>query len=172
MKACYLFVAASLICLSGISQPTSLTETDTTAYFNFWVGTWKAKYDEGDGVKEHGTNTIDKILDGTVIRETFELISGNNAGFKGTSISVYQPQTKKWKQAWADNQGGYFDLEGEFIGEKRIFKTKVIERGGQKVQQRMVFYDITPRSFTWDWELSTDGGQTWALSWRIFYEKV
>jgi len=63
-------------------------------------------------------------------------------------------------------------LEGEFVGEKRVFKTKITELGGQKILQRMTFYNITDQEFTWDWELSTDGGLTWTLSWRIFYERV
>jgi hypothetical protein len=153
-------------------QELQLRKIDTTHYFDFWVGKWKATYDEGTGVQQYGINTIDKILDGTVVRETFELDGGQNKGFKGTSISVYQPQLKRWKQAWADNQGGYFDFEGEFVGDKRIFKTQIFQRGEKQIQQRMVFYNIKDDSFTWDWELSSDGGQTWALSWRILYVRM
>ncbi len=167
-----LIITSLLISFSSHSQSLNLSEMDTTQYFDFWVGTWKATFDEGSGVQHYGTNIIDKILDGTVVRETFELNGGANKGFKGTSISVYQPQLKKWKQAWADNQGGYYDFEGEFLNNKRIFKTVIIERGEKRIQQRMVFYDIKQDSFTWDRELSTDGGQTWALNWRIFYERL
>lgn len=154
------------------SQELKLSELDTTQYFDFWVGKWKATFDEGDGVKRYGTNVIDKILDGKVVRESFELDGGKNKGFKGTSISVYQPRLKQWKQAWADNQGGYFDLEGEFVDDKRIFKTQIVERGGERIQQRMVFYDIKADTFSWDWEISTDGGQTWKVDWHILYERI
>jgi hypothetical protein len=159
------------ICVTAKAQELQLDKLDTAQYFDFWVGKWKVTYDEGNGIKEYGTNTIDKILDEVVIRDSFEVTGGQNEGFKGTSISVYQPRLKRWKQAWADNQGGYFDLEGEFVSNKRIFKTQIFERGDKRIQQRMVFYDIKPNSFTWDWELSTDGGQSWTLSWRILYER-
>lgn len=92
---------------------------------------------------------------------------------KGTSISVYNPQTQVWKQAWADNQGGYFDFTGITKNGQRIFQTD--ERNlsdGRKIIQRMRFYDIEEESLTWDWESSFDGGESWALTWRIFYQRV
>jgi hypothetical protein len=35
----------------------------------------------------------------------------------------------------------------------------------------MVFYDIKKDSFTWDWEGTQDGGETWNLLWRINYTR-
>ncbi len=165
----FLSLLIFLIFLEANAQ--ALATLDSARYFDFWAGSWTASWDEGEGVKPLGTNTISWILDGTVLQENFEVKEGKSKGFKGTSISVFQPGPNRWKQAWADNQGGYFDLVGEFSGEKRIFKTQVVERGEKKIQQRMVFYDITESSMTWDWEMSQDGGATWTLQWRIYYTK-
>ena len=140
--------------------------------YDFWLGKWEASWDEPDGKKGKGTNHIHYTLDGKVIQENFEILEGQSKGFKGMSISVFNPKKKEWHQAWADNQGGYFDFTGERDGEKRYFKTAVVKKGDKEIIQRMVFYDITKKSMTWDWELSTDGGKTWKLSWRIFYKKV
>ncbi len=147
------------------SQP--LTEIDSTQFFDFWVGEWTASWDEGEGVKEYGANTISKSLDEKVIVENFRVLDGLNQGFKGTSISVFQPSLNRWKQAWADNQGGYYDFLGVFEDDKRIFRTR--ENDGR--YQRMVFYDIKENSMTWDWEGTRDGGRTWNLNWRIYYER-
>ncbi len=111
-------------------------------------------------------------MGGKVLQENFQILEGQSKGFIGGSISVFQPQTNTWKQAWADNQGGYFDFTGAFDGDKRIFKTQPREVNGQTIVQRMVFYDISNDSFTWDWELSNDGGSTWNLNWRINYERI
>ena len=127
----------------------------------------------GEGIGR-GTNHIEKTLDGTVIRENFRILEGGNEGFKGTSISVYQPRFERWKQAWADNNGGYYDFTGKIDGNKRIFQTVVRElEDGREFTQRMVFYDITNNTtMTWDWESSEDGGETWTLNWQIFYKRM
>lgn len=142
-------------------------------YFDFWVGEWEVSWDEGEGRVGKGINTIEKILDEAVIQENFRILEGQNAGFKGTSISVYQKRFETWRQAWADNQGGYFDFRGNIEGDKRIFQTTDRNMGdGSTMTQRMVFYDINKDSFTWDWEASKDGGETWTLNWRIQYKRI
>jgi hypothetical protein len=143
------------------------------AYFDFWLGGWEVTWEEAGGTVGRGTNFIEKTLDGKVIQENFRVNEGQMAGFMGTSISVYNAGTQTWKQAWADNQGGYFDFYGKIDGTKRIFQTEVQEIGGDTLfTQRMVFYNITEDSLKWDWESSIDGGRTWNLNWRINYRKV
>lgn len=154
-----------LILISPAIKAQSLKLQDSTL-FDFWVGTWDLTWTNSKGQIERGTNHIEKILDGQVIQENFSFSDGT---FKGTSISVYNSAKKTWHQAWADTQGSYFDFEGDVEGEKRIFKTRVKEQGGQKIIQRMVFYEIKSDSLTWDWEMSKDGGVTWQLQWRINY---
>lgn len=162
-----LFILLSL-CLSStglLSQ--SLNHSDSTL-FDFWVGKWNLTWKNGDGTEGKGTNNVIRILDGKVIQENFV----DMKGFKGSSMSVLTPRTKTWKQAWADNQGGYFDFEGFVEGDKRGFKTQPKEVNGKVYVFRMVFYDITKDSFIWDWEGSTDGGKTWSLNWRINYYRA
>lgn len=153
------------ICIPAIAQEQSLENA-----FDFWVGEWNAEWGSGDQ-KGTGTNTITKKLDDKVINEDFKILTGTNAGFHGTSISVFNPRNKSWHQAWADNNGGFFNFVGEIDGEKKMFKTLPVEKDGQVNQQRMVFYNITKESFTWDWEGTKDGGTTWNLLWRINYTR-
>lgn len=146
---------------------------DNAHAFDFWVGEWELSWEHDDGSKGAGTNLIEKTLDGVVIQENFRALTGAYSGMKGTSISVYNPQTQVWKQAWADNQGGYFDFTGITKNGQRIFQTdERILSDGRKIIQRMRFYDIEEESLTWDWESSFDGGESWALTWRIFYQRV
>ena len=152
---------------------TEINDLKPEEYFDFWVGKWEVSWNETEGQKGRGTNVIEKTLDGNVIQENFRILEGHNRGFKGTSITVYQPQFKRWKQAWADNNGGYYDFKGKFDGNKRIFQTGIFElEDGRRFTQRMVFYDIKKDSLTWDWESSNDGGETWQLNWRIFYKRM
>lgn len=162
MKTKYLVL---LILIANLVAAQPLKLQDSTL-FDFWIGDWDLSWTNSAGKVEKGTNRILRILDGKVIQESFSFASGT---FKGVSISVYNPTKKTWRQAWADTQGSYYDFEGDLDGENRIFKTKVREENGQKFIQRMVFYDIKPKSLTWDWESSRDGGATWQLVWRINY---
>ena len=162
-------ILAWFMALSICMNAQSITDTDL---FDFWVGKWDATWSEGEDKIGKGTNEITKTLDGKVLQENFRITEGQNVGFKGTSISVYNPRKKEWKQAWADNNGGYFDFTGDLDGDKRIFKTATKEGSdGSKIIQRMIFYDITDKSMTWDWESTKDGGENWNLLWRINYTK-
>ncbi len=154
-------------------QFTNELSIEPEAYFDFWLGKWEVSWEEGDRATGRGTNFIEKTLGGKVIQENFRVNEGQMKGFMGTSISVYNPRINTWKQAWADNQGGYFDFTGKIDGTNRIFQTDIQEIGPDTLfTQRMVFYDITQDSLKWDWESSVDGGETWVLNWRINYIKI
>jgi hypothetical protein len=158
-----------LMCISLTAFSQDLSETA----FDFWEGTWAVSWTEGEGKVGKGMNIIEKILDGKVLQENFEIKEGQNAGFKGKSMSVFNTNTKTWKQAWVDNQGGYFDFTGMIEGDKKMFQTAArnLPDGSTRIQ-RMVFYDILSDKFTWDWELSNDGGKSWNLQWRINYKRM
>ncbi len=90
---------------------------------------------------------------------------------RGRSLSVLHKASGTWKQAWADNQGGFFTFTGVAEGEKRIFASDFRTDGDKQRAQRMVFYAIQRDSFTWDWEGTSDGGRSWSLLWRIEYRR-
>ncbi len=148
------------------------SQNNENSWFDFWVGSWNVTWEEAGGKTGKGNNTITKILNNSVIQENFRIEEGSNKGYLGTSISVFNPTTKTWHQAYADNQGAYFNFIGEREGDKRIFKTESVNKDGKVIIQRMVFYDISKDTFKWDWESSTDGGKSWTLSWRINYKRI
>lgn len=145
-----------------------LAQNQAANAYDFWVGKWIVTWQNKDGSTTQGSNFIEKTVDEKVLQEHF---NDPSTGFKGTSISVYNPNTKTWHQAWADNQGGYYNFIGETEGDKKIFKTLPSSQNGQTLIQRMVFYNITEDSFTWDWESTKDGGKNWTLNWRIVYQR-
>lgn len=135
--------------------------------FDFWVGDWEVSWMSPDSTLVKGTNKVVKILDGKVIQENFVDPSRN---FKGTSISVFEPQSKNWHQAWADNSGGYFEFIGEIDGEDRIFKSEGKDARG--TTYRMIFTDIEKDSFIWRWQGIKEGLEDWKTVWEINYKRV
>lgn len=169
---CYLLPALWLIQINPVNAQTATDDLAPEAWFDFWLGNWDLTWEDADGTLAKGSNRIERILDGNVIKESFKALSGAYEGFEGQSYSVYNTRTGEWKQTWVDNNGGYLDFTGEFDGDKRIFKREGVAPGGGDILQRMVFCEITDDSFTWDWEVSEDNGITWQLRWRINYERM
>ena len=135
--------------------------------FDFWIGHWEVSWYGKDSTKIVGTNSISKILDGKGIQEKFE---DPSMKFKGTSISVYNPRSKEWHQAWADNQGTFYNFVGELQNDKRIFKTT--HKDKNDVLWRMVFSEIKQNSLIWTWQGTKDDGKTWDTFWKIFYKRM
>lgn len=139
--------------------------------FDFWVGDWVVTWTNANGSPGRGRNRVSKILDGQVIEEDFEGEPATPPRLLGRSLSVLD-KTGVWRQAWADNQGGFFALAGGSDGDTRFFATDFKPVGEQLKGQRMRFHGIRPDSFEWDWEGSSDGGKTWTLLWRLHYQRA
>lgn len=140
--------------------------------FDFWVGDWNVSWKNADGTSGKARNRVVKILGGTVLEENFEQDAAEPPPLlHGRSLSVLHKASGTWKQAWADNQGGFFAFSASVEGDKRIFATDFRTDGDKQRAQRMVFYAIQQDSFTWDWEGTSDGGRSWALLWRLDYRR-
>jgi len=162
--AALLTVAAQASHAAPAAQPPGL--------FDFWIGDWSATWKNPDGSTGKGRNHVTRTLDGKVIEEQFEEDPADPPPvLRGHSVSVLQQATGSWRQAWVDNQGGYFSFTASVEGDKRIFATDLRADGDQVKGQRMVFRDITHDAFTWDWEGTSDGGKTWKLLWQIAYRR-
>jgi len=137
---------------------------------SFWLGEWDLTWPgEKEGTVDHGTNSIQRVLDGCAIEENFS--GGSAMHLRGRSLSIFDTVAGKWKQTWVDNEGGYLDFTGEFKDGQMILTREAVRRNGQKVRQRMVFKNITPHELDWSWEASTDGGKTWQVNWPIHYKR-
>lgn len=154
------FVSLILFCFINTLNAQSSLENA----FDFWLGSWEVSWQDQQGNTLVGKNEIVRLEKPNVIQENF---SDTNNQFEGTSISVYNPKTQTWHQAWADNQGAYFNFFGIIEEDRRIFTTDT----SKSFIQRMIFYDIEENQFTWDWESSKDGGKNYKLNWRINYKR-
>lgn len=129
--------------------------------FDFWLGDWELTWGENN----HGTNRVDRVMDGAVIQENFE-----SDGYTGMSVSVFSKEDRRWHQTWVDSSGSYLDFTGEFAGGKMILsRDGMVE--GKPVKQRMVWYGIAENKFEWNWERSENNGTAWQVIWKIQYQR-
>lgn len=160
---------AATAMLAPLLQPAHATTP--AELFDFWIGDWVVTWTNANGSPGQARNRVSKILDGKVIEEDFAGDPAVTPRLLGRSLSVLD-KGGTWRQAWADNQGGFFALTGGSDGQTRFFTTAFQPVDGQLKGQRMRFYGIRPDSFDWDWEGSTDGGKTWTLIWRLHYQRA
>ena len=133
---------------------------------DFWVGRWMVSWAGGG----HGTNTVRRILDDRVIEESFDGHEGDSS-FRGRSLSVRDVTDGRWRQTWVDSSGAYLDFTGVQV-EGRIGFQREVTRDGVAVTQRMIWRDVTPDTFLWQWQRSQDAGTSWEVIWEIDYRRA
>ena len=139
---------------------------------DFWLGDWVLTWPGNKaGEVAHGKNMVKRIMDGCVVQENF---SGEDSSpLRGTSVSLFDLNSGKWKQTWVDNEGSYLDFVGEFNAKdgQMILARESAKPDGTKSMQRMVFKNISHDEFDWSWEASSDEGKTWTVQWPIHYKR-
>jgi hypothetical protein len=137
---------------------------------DFWVCEWDLTWPSTKSAEvQRGANSIRRVLDGCVVEENFS--GGDEMHLRGKSVSVFDTGAGKWKQTWVDNEGGYLDFVGEFMGGQMVLAREVMRPDGAKGLQRMVFKNISKDEFDWSWEASKDGGKNWQVVWPIHYRR-
>src|SRR5262245_49467121 len=79
--------------------------------FDFWTGEWDVTAANG---KTAGTNRITPILGGCALREDWR----GSGGLSGTSLNMWDPASKHWRQTWVDDRGNVLLLTGQFHDSK------------------------------------------------------
>ncbi|HZR57130.1 MAG TPA: DUF1579 family protein [Terriglobales bacterium] len=143
---------------------------DQQKQFDFWIGEWDLTWPGANaGEVDHGTNTIQRVMDGCVVQESFS--GGDSMHLRGMSVSTYVPQSNAWKQTWVDNEGGYLDLVGGYKDGQMILSRESKTPAGTAIHMRMVFKNISKNEFDWSWEKSIDDGKSWQVVWPIHYKR-
>jgi hypothetical protein len=165
--------AKSVFAQALISDGPSLKLSNSAAAVSDWlVGDWEAEvYDvqsDGSRTTKKGEWHFQWVLEGRAIQDvwivpireqrTAQSPATNNR--YGTSLRIYDPKLDAWRISWFNPvTQDRTELIGRRIG-NAVVQQGIIEDGSFI---RWTFQDITPASFTWRGEVSTDGGKTWQL---------
>jgi Protein of unknown function (DUF1579) len=165
------FLGASLS--AQTSQPaTQPCDKPEQQQFDFWLGNWDLTSPSIKAYETvHHSNTIKRILGGCIVEENFVGSNTQPPQLLGMSVSVFDTSANQWKQTWVDNQGSYLDFAGEFKDNQMALWREATSPDGTKIQQRMVWKNITANEFDWSWERSKDNGKTWEILWPIHYKR-
>ncbi len=141
----------------------------------FLVGTWDVvtKFHMDDTSKweeSKGTCKWESVADGCALLNTME---GELMGmpFKGIGLTSFNRETGKWQMTWLDNMSALNSLyTGDFKDGKLVTSGDDLYQG-KVMTTRVTMYNITPKKFEELFEMSVDGGKTFAESGRAVYTK-
>jgi hypothetical protein len=122
--------------------------------FDFWLGHWDVFLPDGTRA---GENLIEAVLDGCVLRESWQ----GRGGLNGTSLNAYDTSDQRWHQTWVDNRGGRLELAGALRDRSMVL---VSGAPGEGTQQRITWTPQADGSVRQLWESSTDGGKSWTVA--------
>lgn len=130
--------------------------------FDFWIGEW----DVFVGEKLAGENSIQPILGGCVLQETW----AGKGGSAGSSFNFFNPQTEKWQQFWVWRNGTTLELEGSYEDGKMTLGGVATGQDGEDVHQRITWYDNEDGTVRQHWESRT-GDAEWQTAFDGLYRK-
>ncbi|MFA6268113.1 MAG: hypothetical protein WC670_20630 [Pseudolabrys sp.] len=121
-----------------------------------WVFDAVVNKDDGTQHRDRGEIHFAWVLDGRAIQDVW-ILPGL---FYGTTLRVHDPGIDAWHILWSDPLKQLYTRQVGRAQGRDIVQLGTADHG---VQLRWRFTEITPGSFRWLGERSTDEGATWAL---------
>jgi hypothetical protein len=133
--------------------------------FDFWIGDWEVQNPDGS---KAGHNRIEPILGGCALQENWTGAGGGS----GKSFNMYDRRRKVWHQTWVDAQGNMLQLDGHFADKRMTLASgETPDSSGKTVINRIIWEQTAPNRVRQLWEMSRDGGKTWAVAFDGRYIK-
>jgi hypothetical protein len=132
--------------------------------FDFWLGRWEVVDTAGRVV---GTNHIESVLGGCVVRETWT----GAAGTEGRSYNLFDRATQQWHQTWVDDAGTLLRLSGGLENGAMVMSGHVLSAQGGRVLHRIVWTPLEDGRVRQHWQASQDEGGTWGTVFDGLYRK-
>lgn len=158
---------ASVCMVNAQTQKSPCITNPVYRQFDFWIGEWDVF---GLSGKKAGDSKVELILDSCIVFENWQ---SANAGYAGKSFNTYNAITNQWQQTWVDNVGGSTEfLEGEFNGDKMIFRTKPFPFSKDTIaSRRLTFYNLSADKVRQHGEITKDNGVTWKTEYDLEYRR-
>lgn len=164
--------ACTFACLLAVSPTMLVAQTPPPncsapeyRQFDFWLGTWDVFNTQG---KEIGTNTITMELNGCVLHEHWDAVSGLG---RGNSFNIYDRSNGRWHQTWVSNTGNLLLLDGGLRDGAMVLEGRTRQPDGTEVWERVTWSKQPDGSVRQLWEQSRDGGKTWSVAFDGRYVK-
>jgi len=155
-------------CYTSYSQQTEndacpcCTEAHQT--FDFWIGDWTVYNTSGIIV---GTNSIQKEYENCVLKEQWNSSKNNH----GTSYNYYNLIDKTWNQVWIDNSGFSLTLKGNYINNKMVLKSELLNGKQGKYYNQITWQKNDDTSVTQTWSIFNEKDEKIQEAFKGIYKK-
>jgi hypothetical protein len=145
--------AATAIAQTRLAPPPPPPEAK---HFDFWIGEWEVTTPDG---KIAGTNKIEPIAGGRGLLENWTSARGG----QGKSLNAYNPTKRQWQQFWVGGDGMVLELNGGLDARGAMVMTGPSSAPNEAALNRVTWTPNADGSVRQFWEVSKDGGKTWAV---------
>jgi tetratricopeptide (TPR) repeat protein len=131
--------------------------------FDFWIGQWDVTpwaLESPQPGQQVGVNDVHPILEHCVVFENWRATGGG----EGKSFNYFDTNLHKWRQIWMADGGGALDYTGEYRDGAMRFTGWTLDAKGNRVEQKLTFFNIAPDTVRQLFEASSDEGKTWAAT--------
>lgn len=142
---------------------------DKLMLFGQFVGDWEIV--ECNAIQEDGSIITTKgelhwgwILNGRAVQDIWI-----GAPDMGTTVRFYDPEIDAWHSVWMTPTQG---VVRNFIGRKVEDEIVLETRDTNNKLIHWIFYDISPETFRWRAEESTNDGETWIKTEEMFIRRI
>ncbi len=137
--------------------------------FDFLIGDWDVEAvryaPDGVATPYRAEWSAKSVNDGRMIIDDFKAISPNGVVISSyITLRSYSPRTQRWEFAGlAAHQPAAAILEwyGAMDGDAMVLSATGVGPNGDKVKNRIRFFDISDSKFSWQSDMSFDGGKSW-----------
>jgi len=144
--------------------------------FGQFVGDWEiaeGQYVQTDGtwIKMKGEVHFGWILGGAAVQDVWMGSSEGSSKLTlfGTTVRFYDPKIDAWRSTWLSPLNGRVQT---FIARKINDEIMLEEQTSIGYPEKWVFSQITPSSFRWHSEETSDNGKTWQLAEEMKIRKI
>jgi hypothetical protein len=131
-----------------------------------WDLTWAGIGADGEPATAIGELHFGWVLGGGAVQDVW-IVPGRGqpgegqppAAFHGSTIRFYDPSIDAWRSTWVEPVNGRVR---RFVG-RPVDGDILLLSDEENPKLRWRFTDIAPDSFTWQGEVSHDGGTTWVF---------
>jgi hypothetical protein len=143
-------------------------QTDDSAYFDFWPGSWHRV--DGDHIDPEASFVITRGINRSAFDEWWRLRGDKNEVLISRAMRVWDTSTRRWMLAWINADGVFQVWEGRTVGAD-WYVYRAFEQQGKRFWSRQAWIAGGPDRVTRIMERSFDDGASWELRSRTVFAR-